>query len=232
MKHRFFLKDKEFEKDIKKQIVNVLKLKTGEEVEICIDNECFLASLNIDKNNVDYTIKQKLNKNSTLDIDLIQGIPSKQHKIEFILKYTTLYGIGNIKFVNFKRSGFKVPFKDLKADRYEKILKESAEIAHRDNLPNVEFINNLKDCNLENYDLIILLDEEATGFEINNLSKNDIINKKICIIIGPEGGISDIERNYIKQFSTAIQSLILPFILTTESASLGLINFLYLLSKK
>lgn len=183
------------------------------------------------KKKVSYNIKTKLKANNTLEIDLIQGIPSKQHKIEFIIKYTTLFGIDNIIFTNLKRSSFKVPFKDLKVDRYEKILKESVEIAHRDNLTNIQFINTLKDCNLEKYDLIILLDEEAKNYEINNIKKEDIINKKVGIIIGPEGGISEFEREYIKQFKS-IQTLILPFILTTESASLGVINYLYLLVNK
>lgn len=231
MKHRFFLKNNEFDKDIQNQIINVLKLKTGEEVEVCINNECFLTSLIVEKKNVSYNIISKIKENKTLKIDLIQGIPSKQHKIEFIIKYCSLYGVENIIFTNFKRSTFKVPFKDLKVDRYEKIIKESSEIAHRDNLTNISFINNLKDCNLKNYDLVILLDEQAIGYEISNIKKEDIIDKKIAIIIGPEGGISDIEREYIKEFNP-IQTLILPFILTTESASLGVINYLYIISKK
>ena len=116
---------------------------------------------------------------------------------------------------------------DNKLTRYQKIAKEAAEQAHRNSIPNVYLVDNLKSFDLNSYDVKLLLDEEEAkkvdGKLLSSVNLNE--GKNIVFVVGPEGGIDDKERDYFIN-NEFIPVSIGKNILRTETASLAFLAML------
>lgn len=187
-------------------IKKVMRMKTGNQVVICNDS-CHLVELII-KENVTYRIIKTLDRINKRSIILVQGLP-KHPKLETTIKYATMAGVNEIICVPMKHSIVKDTPSDSKMQRYHMIAKEASELAHRDDVPKISLIKNLKEIDLlEN---TYLFDEKS----------NDIIQDRttepVMIIIGPEGGIHDDERQYL--LSKGVKNTSLgPLIYSSEIA--------------
>ena len=103
--------------------------------------------------------------------------------------------------------------KDLNIERLQKIAKEASEQSGKGKLPEIFEPTRLEDA-IENFDgKLLLLDFD--GEKINSNFKN-----KIGILIGPEGGWSDKEREYFKQKGIKSVSLGSP-VLRAETAAIA-----------
>lgn len=225
MRQRYFLKNNKIDDKLKFQLTKVLRCKTGDKMEFCFDNKCYLVSLTFSSKDVTYEIIEEIKRQKNkYKIDLLQGLPNKEKKLEFILKYNTLFGVNDIYFLKFNRS-IDLKISKNRYDRYHEIVKEAAEINHRDNVPNFYFIDKLNEIKYLNYDLIILADEEEQNTNLYDLFDKEY--KNILVIIGPEGGITDIERNYFLE-QGAKKITLGKNILTTESAALPILSYIKL----
>lgn len=216
--HRFFTKNWEFDPEIKHQIKNVLRLRGGTQIEVCVDNLCFLGVVSYrDKEPV--FIKQKqLTQNKVFKVDIVQGLTIPK-KCEFAIKHLTLYGVKKLMFAPFHRSERKL--KPLNLNRAETIAKEAAEIAKRFEVPEIKVLSALTDIDFAKYDLVLLADEEA-NYE-KKFGFKDFKDKSILLIIGPEGGIDISERKYFQSLSNCQIVSLGENILTTESAAIGIL---------
>ena len=112
-------------------IKNVLRLKKGEEVYICDENETKYYSKLVDYKDTEaeFEILYKFNNNSELpvDITLYQGLP-KQDKMELIVQKSTELGALTIVPTIMDRCIVKLTENDFdkKIDRWQKIAKEAA----------------------------------------------------------------------------------------------------------
>ena len=112
-------------------IKNVLRLKKGEEVYICDDNETKYYSKLVDYKDTEaeFEILYKFNNDSELpvDITLYQGLP-KQDKMELIVQKSTELGALTIIPTIMDRCIVKLSEKDFdkKIERWQKIAKEAA----------------------------------------------------------------------------------------------------------
>jgi 16S rRNA (uracil1498-N3)-methyltransferase len=205
-------------------IIRVMRMKTGDEIIVCHQGSCFLASLEVNQQDVNYKILKTLEKPNTMDVTLIQGLP-KHPKTETVVKYATVYGATNIVFTPMNRSIAKIENSDKKLSRLHIIAKEASELAHRFDVPSVLMINALKDIDFSVYDLILLADENHRTTTLKNVVPDDISKLRIAVIIGPEGGITDQEREFLltqKAISVSLGLNILP----TEIASLYMLSYL------
>lgn len=208
----------------KHHILKVIKLKTGDNIITCFNHlGCYLSKITIDNNNVYYQKVNKLVDNKKYNITLVQGIP-KGNKLEFIIKYTTIFSISNIIFLNMKRSVNKLFNQEHKLNRYQLIAKEAAELSHQFEIPKIEIIDKIQKLDFSNYDILILFDEEEKDKILFNHIDEIKNYHKILFLIGPEGGISDEERNYLESKGFIKMSLG-SRILTTESASLSFLSY-------
>lgn len=203
-------------------IKRVMRMKNDDQIIICDQDQCVLGSIHLDNEAVTYDIVQVLDKPFFYDVTIIQGLPKKQ-KIDFVSKYATIFGASQILFCGMDRSIAKLENKEHKLKRLHSIAKEAAELAHRFNVPKIDMIDKLMHVDFEQFDQIIVCDEDEKMIELHELCPlND--HHKYALIIGPEGGISARERSYFKSKCAKFVTLgtnIFP----TEAASLQALSF-------
>lgn len=181
-------------------IKNVLRLKQGEQLQICdIDTrKNYICSINkILKDSICCNISQNI-ENSTepnIYINIIQGIP-KGDKMEWIIEKCTEIGVSEFTPIKMERCISKIgdaKTKEKKLSRWKKIAESASMQSKRDIIPNVKYIENFNELNdlIKEYDLVLVAYEEEKNItikeklkEIKNSKTNNI---KIAVIIGPEG---------------------------------------------
>lgn len=220
---RYILEDKtkKFSENDYHHIKNVMRMNDGDLVVVCFENKCYKASLEFLNNDINYKILEEISSDDFLDVTLIQGY-LKGSKIETTVKYATIFGASQIILTEFERNVAKLKNSEHKLKRYNQISKEAAELARRNNVPEIKAITKLKDINYNEFDLIILADEEEETLTINKLDLEKYKNKKIAIIIGPEGGISNTERLFFKEIDAKSVTLG-KYIYPAEIASIKLL---------
>jgi 16S rRNA (uracil1498-N3)-methyltransferase len=229
MAQRYFLTKFDFEKksitsEDKHHILKVMRMKSNDLIEVCYLKKCYAAKLIINEQSINYEIVKELVKRRSADVTLIQGLP-KGNKIDFISKYATMFGVSNIFFVQMDRSIAKEKNSENKIKRLHLIAKEAAELSHRFDIPDIRFFKSLKDIDFNIFDLILLADENEKNFMIQDVINKQNLDKKIALIIGPEGGITDNERAFFNQKKAYIISLG-DNILTTEIASIYPLSYI------
>ena len=212
-------------------IINVLRMKIGDEINICNSDlkENYIAEIvEVNQENtstIKCFIREKLEKSSesNVNIHIFQGIP-KADKMELIIEKNVEVGVSEITPVEMKRCIAKI--KDLKKiERWQKIAEVAAKQSRRDIIPRINLPINIKNiCNLvKDYDIVLLAYEE----EKNITLKQELIKVKeqnkdinIGIIIGPEGGMEKEEVEELQKAGAKIITLG-SRILRTETARTG-----------
>lgn len=205
----------------------VMRSKIDDKVYVSDGSKTYLVALkSISSDEVSFEIIEEKIGNVELPVfvSIFQGYP-KGDKIEDIIKHGTELGASLFTPTIMKRSIFKLDpkKKENKLIRFNKIAKEAAEQSHRDVVPLVDDIKELKKIDFSSYDYKILCyEEDAKNNELRNFK--EIVsslkeNDKIAIVIGPEGGIDDSEVIYLKN-QGFITCALGPRILRTETAGL------------
>ena len=171
--------------------------------------------------------KRVAHKNKGWSLTLFQGI-SKNTKLDEVLRATTEIGIDCFYAVNMARSVAKIKDSSLlnKLDRYKNIAKSAAMQSGRETIPNVDILNSEHEflSKLRDFDLVIVFWEKAEENSFVDLAINQLINncessvKKIAVVIGPEGGITEEEVETITKESTCSVCTLGDTILRTETA--------------
>lgn len=189
-------------------ISNVLKISTNEEILIGNKNtgETYLCEISKkSKNEIIANIVNKITENTEPNtyIHLFQGLP-KSDKMEFIIQKCTEIGVSEFTPVIMNRCVVKIDEKEnlKKNERWQKIAKSAAEQSKRDIIPTVNFAENLKNIfkNFKDYDIVLVAYENEQKNNLKaELQSLGTKNKRIAIIIGPEGGLEVSEVNDIIQ---------------------------------
>ena len=243
---KFFVKGSQIKND-KIEIINedvnhiasVLRCKIEDKLNICnIDDgknyEAEIIQINKDSIYLEIVKYIESESESNIYINILQGLP-KADKMELIIEKTTELGAKEITPVNMERCVVKINTKDeqKKIDRWQKIAEVASKQSGRDIIPKVNNIIKLKDIEkiLVDYDLVLVAYEK----EENNTLKQELLNLKekmkeksnvnIGILIGPEGGISENEINYLEQLGIKIITLG-KRILRTETVALAMTSII------
>ena len=253
---KFFVKTEQIENnniiingDDVNHIINVLRMKKGDEIQVCNQEtgDNYNAQITqYTKDEVDCEIIEKINKTteSNVHITLFQGLP-KFEKMELIIQKNTEVGVSKIVPVIMERTVVKIDEKvaGKKLERWQKIAEIAAKQSMRDIIPNIDNITKLKEIDTTEYDVVLVAyeNEEHNKLkdELQKLSKkiegtnsnNNEENFNIAIVIGPEGGISEKEIELLAEKNAKFVSLGRR-ILRTETAGLVMAgNILYELEK-
>lgn len=214
-------------------IINVLRMKKTDEIQICnqdTGDNYNVEIVNYSKNEVECKIISKINETteSNVHITLFQGIP-KFEKMELIIQKNTEVGIKSIVPVIMERTVVKLDEKiaSKKLERWQKIAEIAAKQSMRDIIPQIGNITKLKDIDTTEFDAVLVAYEN----EEHNMLKTELqkLERKIksnnsseqqyniAIVIGPEGGISEKELVMLAEKNAKFVSLG-KRILRTETA--------------
>lgn len=224
------------DKKVKQHILKSLRLKIGDKVEICSNNQREFISeiIFIDDKSVIFSAIKEITVKRELDVEihLFQGVP-KAKKMDYIIQKTVEAGVFSITPVDMERSVSKFVNKDktLKMERFSEISLSAAEQSKRQIVPAINSPILFKELSskLSDYDIVLLADENENDFTLKDYKDYIKKAKKIAVIIGPEGGISDKERDFLSSLSSPVS--LGRRILRTETAALYLLaQISYLLS--
>ena len=116
-------------------------------------------------------------------------------------------------------------------DRLALNIIEAAEQCDRLDIPKIYDLTSLKDFMAKlSTETLILADESGAGVTIDSLYKQHHNLTGLIILIGPEGGFSKEERDYIRSYQYSCSLNLGPRILRADTAvisSLALINNYY-----
>lgn len=207
-------------------IRNVMRFKVGDNIVLnSYSGQVFLCQINsITKSTVICDLIEEIENiykpmNLTLGMSLI-----KKDKFELVLQKATELGVKAILPIKADNSIVKINDFSNKYDRYISIVKEASEQCERTVLPEIEEPLTLKEIDYNSYDLIIVAyareDTENRLSDIINVTNKD---KNVLLIIGPEGGLSDSEVEYLKTKSVIFKSLG-NTILRAETAAIYIIS--------
>jgi len=214
---RYFTKnsDLSLEKNDIHHIKNVMRMKIGDEIEIVYDTCVYLCKLvNIEP----------------LEISAI-GLVSEQ-KMDLILQKLTELGIKKIIPLKLERSIVRLDNNrvDKKILRWQNICKEASEQSHRNIIPEITRPIDLKQLVKIDYDIKLVASTKEKEKFINSYLQNNTKYAKIIIVIGPEGGITDNEEDYLNK--NGFKSVTLGSrILRVETAAIyvaSILNYQYM----
>ena len=173
--------------------------------------------LKISKGLVEFEIiKQLRQKENTKDLWLAFS-PIKSNYQNFMIQKATELGVTKFLPIIFERTIVR----NINVERLKKIAIEASEQSNRINIPSIEQTQNLESfLNLNLVDLIFT-DLNSTNKKID---KSKLTNKPTCIIVGPEGDFSELEREKILAFKGVQTVKINENILRSETAVISAIS--------
>lgn len=180
-------------------IKNVMRMNVNEKIEVVNDGKVYLCSIdNLKEFKLSINEIIVSEKENAPYIRLI--IPNlKEQKMDLILQKATEIGVDEIVVAPFNRSMVKLEERKekVKLERWNKICKEASEQSFRVNIPLLSIEKSFEFAKeIDGTRLICSTNEKNNT--IKNALKKTTLYDKITIVIGPEGGITPFEEEYLE----------------------------------
>ena len=208
-------------KDQAHYIFSVMRKSIGETILIFDGNngewEASIEEIS-KKSGVLFCIKQTKPQIMPPDLWLFFS-PLKKVRTDFIVEKATELGVAKIIPVQTEHTNAD----RIKLTRLSAHAIEAAEQCGGTYIPKIEELQKINEV-LENFPpdrSLLFCDEklQASGINLENLKKG-----KWAILVGPEGGFSEIERNYLKGLKFTISISLGPRILRADTAAVTAIS--------
>ncbi len=236
--HRFFIEDNQILGDKVcvtgenyEHMTKSLRMKTGEKVELSNGKglECIARVQEIHKDQVLLEVLERTTNSSEMPVEvtLYQGLP-KATKMDLIVQKTVELGVTGIVPVVMERTIVEIDKKaNKKIERWQKISEEAAKQSKRGMIPTINPVIKLKELGkeFEKNDLNLIAYENEENSNLKKILETHSYVKKIGIVIGPEGGISEKEVEYLRSLKAKTVSLG-KRILRTETAGIAALSML------
>lgn len=214
----------------------VLRLRPGEEVRLLDGENLWAASLtSVDaKETVAEVTALCPSPEAPAKAVLMQGLP-KADKLELITQKGTELGMWELWPVEMERSvakADKADKGDKKRERLNRIALEAAKQSGRAHVPQVESTVPFSKVigRLDAFDLVLVAWEDEHALSMSKAVAAHVekhgMPQKVCIVVGPEGGISQQEWQRLKD-AGAVSVTLGPRILRTETAGLCALSVLW-----
>lgn len=211
-------------------IVNVLRMKIGEELLISVKGDwdylCKIEEIENDRVNLKL-LECMEQRELPIKLTLLQGIP-KSDKIEMIIQKATELGVSEIIPVKTNRVVVRIDEKktQAKVNRWNAIAESAAKQSKRSIIPKVlnpQTLDNALEI-VKDYGVKLLPYENADGIKKTKDILNSLNSKNnIAVFIGPEGGFEEAEVK--KSTDSGFEVITLgKRILRTETAGLALLS--------
>lgn len=218
-------------------IKNVLRKKSGDQLEICNkttqqDYICEIDKLEEEKITCKILKKTENNTESKIKVTIYQGLP-KSDKMELVIQKSVELGVYEIAPVEMKRCVVKLNEKDKnkKLERWQKISEVASKQSGRSIIPKINHVIKISEIceKCSQYDKFIVAyeNEEETTLkqELKDIKNEQDKEIKIGVLIGPEGGIDNTEIEYLQKNGAKIITLG-KRILRTETVALNILSII------
>ncbi len=212
MPHRFFI-NKIFDNKAEilnedfSHVVNVLRLKEGDEISVFNyeygEYLAVIEEINKKGKKLIVKIKEQLKKREKDNIKIFAIVSLiKKEKWEFVLEKLTEIGVDAIIPYIAKRSVVKIEKFDEKKERWEKIIYSAVKQCGRISKPELEKpITNIDELKLsQESKKFFVWEKEEKNLLIEEAFKSDKNIKEIYFITGPEGGFEDSEAEKLLNY--------------------------------
>ena len=176
--------------------------------------------LGISKSIVEFNVTKQLRQKENFKELWLAFSPIKSNYFNFMIQKATELGVTKFLPIIFDRTIVR----KINKDRLEKVIIEAVEQSNRITVPMIEEPQKLKNFLNNDMDLIFTdLNTTNTKIDLQKLTTNPK-----CVIIGPEGDFSEVEREEILKFKGVQSIRINENILRSETAvisALSIINY-------
>ena len=173
--------------------------------------------LKISKGLVEFEIIKQLRQKENMKDLWLAFSPIKSNYQNFMIQKATELGVTKFLPIIFDRTIVR----SINVERLKKIAIEASEQSNRINIPLIEQTQNLESFLNSNLVDLIFTDLNSKNKKID---KSKLTNKPICIIVGPEGDFSELEREKILTFKGVQTVKINENILRSETAVISAIS--------
>ena len=173
--------------------------------------------LKISKGLVEFEIIKQLRQKENMKDLWLAFSPIKSNYQNFMIQKATELGVTKFLPIIFDRTIVR----SINIERLKKIVIEASEQSNRINIPSIEQTQNLESFLNSNLVDLIFTDLNSTNKKID---KSKLTNKPTCIIVGPEGDFSELEREKILTFKGVQTVKINENILRSETAVISAIS--------
>ena len=175
--------------------------------------------LNITKSIVEFEITNQIRQKENQKELWLAFSPIKSNYFNFMIQKATELGITKFIPIIFERTVVR----KLNKERLEKVIIEATEQSNRINIPTLEDATNLEDF-LKSSEMNLIFTDLNSDNKKVDLEK--LINKPVCIVVGPEGDFSENERDKILSFKDVQAIKINENILRSETAVISAISII------
>ena len=179
---------------------------------------------NVSKGIVEFNLTRQLRQKENLKEIWLAFSPIKLNYLNIMIQKATELGV--TKFIPIITD--RTIVRKVNLNRLEKIVVESSEQSNRLKIPTIEKAISLENFIEKNKDLNVIFGDLNT--DNMNLNKNKINDKNpLCVLIGPEGDFTELERKKIFGLNNLQCLKISHNILRSETAAiatLSIINYL------
>ena len=199
----------------------VMRVKENEVFSLFNSNGEWEAKvLSISKSIIEFKIIKQLRQKENIKKELwLAFSPIKSNYQNFMIQKATELGVTKFLPIIFDRTVVR----KINKERLEKIIIESSEQSNRINLPKIEEPQSLNNFLETNSIDLILTDLNSNN---NKIDKSKLTERPVCIIIGPEGDFSEVERQEILAFKGVQPIKINENILRSETAVISAISII------
>lgn len=191
-------------------ISRVLRMEVGDRISCGFEGDKYIGEIrSISKVEIEVELFEKVEVQAYPEIHLYQAL-AKGQKLEAILQHGTELGIRKFGFFPSKFSDVKNV--DKKKSRFERIIKDAAKQSQGSYIPRLDFYTDINELDLDEDHVFLCYEiHEKDKIKINKLGS-------VAIIIGPEGGFSKEEVDFLSQKAQLVT--LGTRILRTETAGL------------
>ena len=201
-------------------INKVMRIKANETFSLFNNKGEWEAKINgISKGIVEFTITKHLRSQENSKEIWLAFSPIKSNYFNFMIQKSTELGITKFLPIIFDRTIVR----KINKQRLEKVIIEAAEQSNRINIAKIEKPQNLKSFLSKNKSKMNLIFTDLNS-KNKKLDVNKLTNKPICIVIGPEGDFSEVERKEILSYEGVNSLKINENILRSETAAISAIS--------
>ena len=178
-------------------LTRVVRAKVGEQIEVVNDGVVYLCQISRFRPLTIDVIRRLRENNELPNKVILVAALLKGEKMDLVLQKATELGVDEVVLLETSRTivKFKKDDREVKMERFNRILKEAAEQCKRNQIPHLYRVIDFNGLHDIEADVKMVAYEEEAGptTSFNKIVESIKPEQTVAVLIGPEGGFSDHE---------------------------------------